>query len=72
MRQINGELVRASLPSKLGKKMEALRTNQRKLETIMYELALVKAGKGVVGGTSITTDGPESSMDIEGSSGRDK
>lgn len=69
---INGELVRASLPSKLGKKMEALRTNQRKLETIMYELALVKAGKGVVGGTSITTDGPESSMDIEGSSGRDK
>ena len=47
---VSGELVRTTLPGKTNKKMEGLRTNQKKLETLRYELALIKAGKGRVAG----------------------
>jgi len=47
---VAGELVRSTLPGKVNKKMEGLRTNQKKLETLRYELALIQAGKGTVGG----------------------
>ncbi len=48
--QIGGELVRTTLPNKINKKMNDLRTNSKKLETLTYELALIKAGKGAVVG----------------------
>jgi hypothetical protein len=44
--QLNGELVRTTLPGSIIKKMDALRSNHRKVEIIMYDLALIKAGKG--------------------------
>ena len=55
--QITGELVRTTLPGKINKKLEGLRTNQRKLETLNYELALIRAGKGTVAGVEGARDG---------------
>jgi hypothetical protein len=54
--QISGELVRTSVPSKIAKKMDGFRTNHRKLEMMVYEMALIKAGKGRVSETSTGTE----------------
>jgi len=56
---VGGELVRTTLPGKVNKKMEGLRTNQKKLETLRYELALIQAGKGRVGGMEGAKEGGE-------------
>lgn len=54
--QIASEILRTSLPNKLNKKLEGFRTNQKKLETINYELALTSKGKGRVAGSDAVKD----------------
>ena len=62
---VAGELVRSTLPGKVNKKMEGLRTNQKKLETLRYELALIQAGKGRVGGMEGAKEGGEGRKETE-------
>lgn len=48
--------MRTTLPNKINKKMNDLRNNSKKLETLAYELALIKAGKGAVAGVEGAKD----------------
>lgn len=62
--------MRTSLPSKIAKKMDGFRNNHRKLESIMYEMTLIKAGKGRISDSVVVSE-PEPKAS-GGADGEDK
>lgn len=53
---IGRELERTTLPDKANRKRSEFRRNHMKLETLLYELSLTRAGKGRVAESAVLSD----------------
>eukprot|EP00638_Chattonella_subsalsa_P001896 CAMPEP_0117740502 /NCGR_PEP_ID=MMETSP0947-20121206/4381_1 /TAXON_ID=44440 /ORGANISM="Chattonella subsalsa, Strain CCMP2191" /LENGTH=479 /DNA_ID=CAMNT_0005556631 /DNA_START=184 /DNA_END=1623 /DNA_ORIENTATION=- len=64
-------LLQISLPAKLYKKMDMVHSSARKLDNVLYELSLVKAGKGTVAPPSSVDESAEKNPEDTKRSGSD-